>query len=301
MPELPEVEVVRRGLETFLKDATITRAEVRRDSAVRHHFSPDEFAFLVADRRVTAVVRRGKFMWWELSARDDEDTPVALSAHLGMSGQFRAFDDAGQEPHKHCRTRFHLGGSDAAVMDFHDQRTFGYLRVEPMVPTVDGGAAGQGTPTAWLPQSVAHIGRDALDPLLSPDAYRSWRSSSRGIKQVLLDQQFISGVGNIYADEALWAARVHPQSPANSLSFQALARVFEAARTVMAAALAVGGTSFDDLYVNVNGESGYFARGLEAYGRAGEPCSRCGVPLEKATIGGRGTHWCPRCQRRIAR
>ncbi|WP_062314670.1 bifunctional DNA-formamidopyrimidine glycosylase/DNA-(apurinic or apyrimidinic site) lyase [Demequina rhizosphaerae] len=299
MPELPEVETVRLGLSSLVTGARIVRADVLRDSCVRLlPGGPAEFAAEVQGLALSRWVRRGKFLWAELAPEPGDDAPLlALSAHLGMSGQFRVHSDV-PEPHRHCRARLTLAGPDL-TLDFLDQRTFGYLHVEPLVPTPDGGPGGQGTPLPLLPASVAHIGRDALDPALDDAAAaRALRRGSRGIKQVLLDQTVVSGLGNIYADEALWLARVHPERPAHAVTASSARTLLDAAREVMGRALAQGGTSFDALYVNVNGESGYFSRSLEAYGRAGEPCTRCGSPLRRETIGGRSTHWCPRCQRR---
>ncbi|WP_062521346.1 bifunctional DNA-formamidopyrimidine glycosylase/DNA-(apurinic or apyrimidinic site) lyase [Demequina silvatica] len=301
MPELPEVETVRRGLASLVTGARISAVDIRRDSCVRLlPGGPAEFSAEVTGLTLSRLVRRGKFLWAELAPSAGDDAPLlALSAHLGMSGQFRVHVDA-PEPHHHCRARLTLA-DPALTLDFLDQRTFGYLHVEPLVPTPDGGPGGEGTPLALLPASVAHIGRDALDPGLDEAAAaRALRRGTRGVKQVLLDQTVVSGIGNIYADEALWRARVHPERPAQVLTASSARALLDAAREVMGRALDQGGTSFDALYVNVNGESGYFSRSLEAYGRAGEPCGRCGTPLSRATVGGRATHWCARCQRRWA-
>src|SRR4029079_18626187 len=184
------------------------------------------------------------------------------------------------------------------TLDFLDQRTFGYLDAEPLVATPDALPGGLGSAFPLVPGSVRHIGRDALDPALRRSrVLAQWRRGTRGIKQLLLDQTVVSGVGNIYADEALWRARVHPATPASDLSGRSAGGLFDAVRKVLTESLAPGGTSFDALYVNVNGESGYFDRSLNAYGRAGEPCPRCGRALVKAVMGGRSPHWCPRCQR----
>lgn len=291
---------MRRGLAAAVVGSRVTRVEVLRDSCVRRQAGgPAEFAALLAGTdsagaQLTAAVRRGKFLWLLL-----DGGRLALSAHLGMSGQFRVHTDV-PDAHAHCRARLTLAATDgrALTLDFIDQRTFGYLDVEPLAPTPDGGAGGEGSDLALLPASVTHIGRDALDPLLSrPRTLAAWRRGTRGIKQVLLDQSVVSGIGNIYADEALWRARVHPATPASGLSGRAAGALLDAAQAVMRDALAAGGTSFDALYVNVNGESGYFDRSLDAYGRGGEPCNRCGRPLSRAMMGGRSTHWCGRCQR----
>ena len=303
VPELPEVESVRRGLAERVVGAQVIGAEVYRDSCVRRlSGGPAEFRARIVGATLGHAVRRGKFLWFELREGNDEALS-ALSAHLGMSGQFRVHRGEAPEPHPHCRARLTLSspgayGAMPLALDFVDQRTFGYLDVERMIPTLDGLPGGQGSDVAGTPRSVAHIGRDALDPALGRSrTLAAWRRGGRGIKQLLLDQSIVSGIGNIYADEALWRARVHPGTLASALSGRAAGALLDAVREVMTAALAAGGTSFDALYVNVNGESGYFSRELDAYGRGGEPCRRCGRPLERAVMGGRSTHWCGRCQR----
>jgi formamidopyrimidine-DNA glycosylase len=289
---------------------TVTGIQVFRESCVRLQAGGSgEFAMDLHGMVLAAAVRRGKFLWFPLVEAGAQDSVVrgadaapamALSAHLGMSGQFRSFTDEPPQPHPHCRARLHLSGPRGPLtLDFIDQRTFGYLVVEPLEPTADGGPGGFGNSMALLPRSVAHIARDALDPLARESgAHEALRRGTRGIKQVLLDQTAVSGIGNIYADEALWWARIHPTTPASSLSGPQAARLFESVRDVMGRALAQGGTSFDALYVNINGESGYFSRDLVAYGRGGEPCLRCGAPVMWERVAGRSTHWCPRCQRR---
>lgn len=308
MPELPEVETVRIGLAGLISNSRIVSVDVRRDSAVRRMpGGPRQFGGLLTGLVLTAPVRRGKFLWIPLAEAPgtaaDADTGLALSAHLGMSGQFRVHEvpthAVAPLPHRHCRVRLTLSRAGVPlVLDFLDQRTFGYLHAEPMADTPDGHAGGLGSDLAAVPESVAHIGRDALDPALDEAAaIRGWRTGGRGIKQVMLDQTRVSGIGNIYADEALWHARLHPERPASALSRPQAATLLDATREVMSSALAQGGTSFDALYVNVNGESGYFSRDLAAYGRGGEPCLRCGRPLRRATVHGRSTHWCATCQR----
>ena len=300
MPELPEVETVRRGLESLVLGTTIIDVQVMRDSCVRGQSGgPAEFAALLQGARLSAAVRRGKFLWFELDdAPPAAASTLALSAHLGMSGQFRVFQGEAPEPHPHCRARVRLAADgNALTLDFIDQRTFGYLLVEPLVQCPDGVVGGLGGTKAAVPASVSHIGRDALDPVVKgyPEA---WRKGTRGVKQVLLDQSIVSGVGNIYADESLWLAKVHPQTSASDLGPRKAGALWESVREVMTVALAQGGTSFDALYVNVNGESGYFSRELRAYGQAAAPCERCQTPIAREVIHGRSTHWCPRCQRR---
>ena len=292
MPELPEVEVVRRGLEAALVGRTICSVEVIGSlglrSVRRHLAGPADFAAVLAGRTVLEVRRRGKYLWWVLDGGD------AVLAHLGMSGQFRvttgaegagASEVSGGDAsrHPHLRIRFRLAGGTASV-DFLDQRTFGGLSFVP------GGAA--------LPAPIAHIARDLLDPDLDRDALvRAIRAKRTTIKRALLDQSAVSGIGNIYADEALWAARVHFERATSSLAPRTVRAVLDAAEAVMRRSLAAGGTTFDALYVNVNGESGYFERSLDVYGREGLPCRRCGAAIRRAPFMNRSSHFCPRCQR----
>lgn len=283
MPELPEVETIRRGLEPVVLGRTIEAVDVAHPRAVRK--APAGLAPVVG-REIHAVVRRGKYLWFLL---DDQ----ALIAHLGMSGQFRV----GGENFRHRRASLHL--DDGTRLDFVDQRTFGHLQPDGLVETNDDAVGGLGSDSHLIPRSVAHIGRDLLDPALNMRALaRRVKAKNSEIKRVLLDQSVASGIGNIYADEALWEARVNGRRPASRMSLAKIAELYDAARAIMARATEVGGTSFDELYVNVNGESGYFDRSLNAYGRAGEPCYRCGTTLVKNTFMNRSSHYCPKCQAR---
>lgn len=283
MPELPEVEVVRRGLERFVVGRTISRVEVLHPRAVRRHIAGHvDFADLLVGARVTAACRRGKYLWLPLAPG------TALIGHLGMSGQLLVQPSAApDELHLRVRFAFADGGSE---LRFVDQRTFGGLAVSSAV----GGCG--------LPAEISHIAADPLsadfDEVRFTAAVRRRRS---GIKRALLDQSLISGVGNIYADEALWAARLHYARPTETLTRPVLLRLTAALREVMAAALAAGGTSFDSLYVDVNGSSGYFERGLQVYGRAGQPCGRCGTPIRRDPFMNRSSYTCPRCQPRPRR
>lgn len=275
MPELPEVEVVRRGLETALVGRRVDAVSVLHPRPVRRHAAgPDDFAATLVGRRFEVPQRRGKFLWLPF---DDQD---ALLAHLGMSGQFRL--DAPDAPlQRHSRVLIDL--DDGVQLRFVDQRMFGGLSLSP------GGAE--------LPVEVAHIALDLLDPVLDRAALVTRiRSRARAIKRVLLDQTVVSGIGNIYADEALWVAGIHGEIPADRLAPDQVSRVVDAATAVMTQALAQGGTSFDALYVNVNGESGYFDRSLQAYGRVDRPCSRCGNLIIRTTFMNRSSYSCPHCQ-----
>lgn len=278
MPELPEVEVVRAGLERHVLGATITRVDVLHPRPVRRDAGgPAGFAAALTGRRIEAARRRGKYLWLPLDNGD------ALLGHLGMSGQILVQPpDAPDE--RHLRIRFRLEGADEGrEMRFVDQRMFGGLSVSA------GGAD--------LPPEIAHIARDPLDPEFDDDLFvRKVRKRTSGVKRQLLDQNLISGVGNIYADEALWRARIHGERPGDRLTAAQVRELLGHARDVMVAALGQGGTSFDALYVNVNGESGYFDRSLHAYGREGEPCERCGTPVRRVAFMNRSSYFCPVCQ-----
>ena len=278
MPELPEVEVVRAGIERHVVGATIARVDVLHPRPVRRDpRGPAGFAAALTGRRVDAARRRGKYLWLPLDSGD------ALLGHLGMSGQILVQPpDAPAE--RHLRVRFALDGSDEGrEMRFVDQRMFGGLSFS------EGGAE--------LPPEIAHIARDPLDPEFDDDLFvRRVRKRASGIKRQLLDQGLVSGVGNIYADEALWRARLHGERPGERLTAAQVRELLGHARDVMVAALGEGGTSFDALYVNVNGESGYFDRSLHAYGREGEPCDRCGTPVRRVAFMNRSSYFCPVCQ-----
>ncbi|MFJ3169949.1 bifunctional DNA-formamidopyrimidine glycosylase/DNA-(apurinic or apyrimidinic site) lyase [Streptomyces roseus] len=280
MPELPEVEVVRRGLARWVAGRTIAAVEVLHPRAVRRHPAGGaDFAARLTGETIGVPQRRGKYLWLPLEGRE-----LSVLGHLGMSGQLLVQpEDAADEKHLRIRVRF----DDAAGTElrFVDQRTFGGLSLHENTP--DG-----------LPDVIAHIARDPLDPLFDDAAYHAALRAKRStVKRALLDQSLISGVGNIYADEALWRARLHYERPTATLTRPRSAELLGHVRDVMNAALAVGGTSFDSLYVNVNGESGYFDRSLDAYGREDEPCRRCGTPMRRRPWMNRSSYFCPRCQR----
>jgi formamidopyrimidine-DNA glycosylase len=282
MPELPEVEVVRRGVERWTTGRTVLTVQALHPRAVRRHVGgAADFRDRLAGRIFGRPERRGKYLWIPLDGGGD-----ALLGHLGMSGQL-LIQSPGDVDEIHLRVRFSFtdGGHE---LRFVDQRTFGGLAVEELV-AADGGGL--------VPASVAHIARDPLDPLFSDAAFhRALRARRTGIKRALLDQTLISGVGNIYADEALWRAELHYERPTQSLRRPESERLLAAVRAVMSEALAVGGTSFDSMYVNVNGESGYFSRDLNAYGQTDRPCPRCGTPISRAAFMNRSSFFCPTCQ-----
>jgi formamidopyrimidine-DNA glycosylase len=281
VPELPEVEVVRRGIERWVAGRTVESATVLHPRAARRHVEgPADLAARMTGRLVSGARRRGKYLW--LPVGDDE----ALLAHLGMSGQLIVGEpDRTYEKHLRARFTFTDGGLD---LRFIDQRTFGHLM---LTGTTDG-----------VPLPIAHIAPDPLEAAFDEETFlRALRGRRTGIKRALLDQSLISGVGNIYADEALWRAKLHWARPTETLTRPEARRVLTAAREVMGAALTAGGTSFDSLYVNVNGESGYFDRSLNVYGREDEPCPRCGDPVRRDAFMNRSSYTCPRCQPRPRR
>jgi formamidopyrimidine-DNA glycosylase len=292
VPELPEVEVVRLGLQAAITGASITRVQVVDDRSLkRHDCLRGRFVDMLTGVRVFSAERRGKFLWFPLSTGD------ALVVHLGMSGQLLLRTPRG-ESDTHVRVRLiteHPQHGEFAVT-FVDQRVFGSMAVDALVACSDGYPTGDGT--LAIPSQVAHIARDPLDPHFDEGEFAKALARRRsGIKRALLDQTLISGIGNIYADEALWAAELHYDQPACALSKRRIESVLAEVRRTFCAALDHGGTSFDRQYVNVNGASGYFSRHLAVYGRQGEPCGRCGTLIVRAPFMNRSSHFCPQCQR----
>lgn len=283
MPELPEVEVVRRGLQAHVAGKTITAVRVDHPRAVRRHEAgAGDLTARLLGAQITATGRRGKYLWLVL---DDDHT--ALVVHLGMSGQMLL----GAVPNtNHLRIATVL--DDGTALSFVDQRTFGGWQLAELV-TVDG---------SRLPAPVAHIARDPLDPRFDGDAVVNvLRRKHSEIKRQLLDQTVVSGIGNIYADEALWRAQVNGARIAEKLTRRQLRQVLDCAAEVMREALQEGGTSFDSLYVNVNGQSGYFDRSLNVYGRADRNCRRCGAVVRREKFMNRSSFYCPVCQSRPRR
>ncbi|MEV4235111.1 MULTISPECIES: bifunctional DNA-formamidopyrimidine glycosylase/DNA-(apurinic or apyrimidinic site) lyase [unclassified Nocardia] len=280
MPELPEVEVVRRGLAAHVVGRVVESVTVTHLRSVRRHLEgADDLTARLKGLRVCAAERRGKYLWLTF---DDPDT--SLVVHLGMSGQMLVRSaDAPVEKHAHILATL----DDGTQLRFVDQRTFGGWALAPLVE-VDG---------TLVPEPVAHIARDPLDPRYDPEAVvAAVRAKQTEIKRVLLDQTVISGVGNIYADESLWRAKIHGNRLASGLTRPAVRTLLTAVGVVMEEALAAGGTSFDALYVDVNGQSGYFERSLAVYGREDEPCRRCGAPILREKFMNRSSYSCPRCQ-----
>ena len=282
MPELPEVEVVRMGLAEHAVGRRIERVTVHHPRSVRRHApGPADFADRLAGATIAGAERRGKYLWLPLEDSAGEKGDAVL-AHLGMSGQFLIAGSDVEEP-RHLRIAFDL--DDGNRLLFADQRIFGGMSIS------EGGAE--------LPPEIAHIARDPLDALFDPSDFRDrLRRRETGVKRALLDQTLISGVGNIYADEALWRTPLHYARNTRHLRTREVDDLLHHVGAVMLEALGQGGTSFDPLYVNVNGESGYFERSLAVYGQEGEPCRRCGTPIRREPFMNRSSYRCPSCQPR---
>jgi len=277
MPELPEVETVRRGLQHLVTGYKITQAQQLHPRALKSEsIAPLES---LQGAKITGTNRRGKFMWLTLNR------PYVLVAHLGMSGQF-LIHQKDRPKATHVRAQFTLSKPlRTQELVFNDQRTFGWLSVEET--------------TNNIPASAQHIAPDPFDPLFDKEiTIKNYRKRNIKIKTALLNQEIMSGVGNIYADETLWRAKIHPEISTAELSAKKISTIIDFATEVMSEAINQGGTSFDDLYINVNGESGFFEQSLAAYGQEDEPCPRCGTPIKRITFGQRSSHFCPRCQRR---
>ncbi|PVZ14524.1 bifunctional DNA-formamidopyrimidine glycosylase/DNA-(apurinic or apyrimidinic site) lyase [Actinomycetospora cinnamomea] len=289
MPELPEVEVVRRGLAAHVTGRRVRAVEVFHPRSVRRQAGgAPELVERLTGQVLRAVKRRGKFLWVELASVDAEAPEAALLAHLGMSGQLLV-QPAERDDEKHLRIRLRFDDAGPELR-FVDQRTFGGLTVTDV------------TGPDALPVPVAHIGRDPMDPAFDAEAaVGGLRRRRTGVKRALLDQTLVSGIGNIYADESLWRAKLHYERPTATLTRPEGRRLLVAAREVMDEALAAGGTSFDALYVDVHGDSGYFDRALAVYGQEDRPCPRCGTPVRRAPFMNRSSYWCPTCQPRPRR
>jgi formamidopyrimidine-DNA glycosylase len=324
LPELPEVEVVRLGLAPAVTGATVTAVTVYDERSLRRHRGPaEDFVDRLTGRILQHASRRGKFLWLPLGAEIQENQPLApvgvtssrseravtpgfrngsagesarptqeaLVVHLGMSGQILLRDQDTDDPRTRIRIDLEHPQHGALRLNFVDQRIFGSMAIDDLVPALD-------IPGQRIPATVSHIARDLLDPHFDDRRFlAALARRNSAVKRAILDQNLISGVGNIYADEALWASRIHYDQPAASLSRARATTLLTQLRLVLANALADGGTSFDAQYVNVNGASGYFAHSLNVYGQQGEPCPRCGRPVVREKFMNRSSHFCPFCQR----
>jgi formamidopyrimidine-DNA glycosylase len=301
MPELPEVEVVRRGLADHVVGRTIQTAQFTGTRVTRRYLpGPVDLADRLSGALVCAAQRRGKYLW--LVLEEPDGSRRALVIHLGMSGQLLVqAPTTPRQSHLHATFDFADHGSQ---LRFVDQRTFGAIALSDLVPDLSGRAvdvADQGTRlvTCGVPATIAHIAPDPLEPAFDRGAVLAiLRVRHTAIKRALLDQGLISGIGNIYADETLWRTGVHGEREACAMSKPVLGRLIQNAQEVMLEALGQGGTSFDALYVNVNGASGFFDRSLDVYGRQGAPCHRCGTLIRRERFMNRSSYFCPVCQLR---
>jgi formamidopyrimidine-DNA glycosylase len=304
VPELPEVEVVRAGLEPAVTGASVTSVTVLDERSLRRHDGPSEdFVQRLTGRQLRAPLRRGKFLWIPLGPNPDDGasddganggvrTPTeALVVHLGMSGQVLLREPGTDDALTRICIDIEHPDAGPLRLNFVDQRIFGSMSLDPLVPSTDH-------PSDAVPSQVAHIARDPLDPLFDDSRFFArLAAKNTTIKRALLDQTLVSGIGNIYADESLWAARVHYDQPTGSLTRPRAHVLLSEVRAVLNRALAEGGTSFDSQYLNVNGQSGYFSHSLNAYGQQGKPCPRCGRVIVREQFMNRGSHFCPRCQK----
>jgi len=293
VPELPEVEVVRAGLAPAVDGAVVEWVEVLEPRSLKRHIGDvDDFESRLTGVSLLEPRRRGKFLWVPITPSSQPQPEHALMVHLGMSGQvLLRTPDAPRDR----LTRIVLGlrhpEHGELRVDFVDQRIFGSMAVDSLVPAPDA-------PDDLIPTQVAHIARDPMDPRFDDRRFLSALARrDTGIKRALLDQTLVSGIGNIYADEALWASRIHYDQSTRALSRARATTLLAEVRLVLGRALAEGGTSFDAQYVNVNGASGYFSHSLNAYGQTGRPCPRCGRPIVRETFMNRGSHFCRYCQR----
>lgn len=274
LPELPEVELTRRHLEAALLGRVFEDVRVSHARTARHNASPEEVTARLEGRRVEEVGRKGKFLQVRL---DDGQTMVA---HLGMSGRW-SLDTGPEQPHTHFVARL----DDGSAIRFIDPRTFGFVAV---YDEDDIGRSG-----------LARLGPDAwADPPSPADLAVRLEGRTAPIKALLLDQGPIAGMGNIYADEALHLAGIHPLTPGGDLTIEDLGRLLDSVRLVLEAAIANGGTTLDDLaYLLPDGAAGENLSELRVYGREDEPCLTCGAPIERTVVRARSTHFCPNCQR----
>jgi formamidopyrimidine-DNA glycosylase len=272
MPELPEVETTVRDLRPHLVGRTIVGATVRWKRTIATP-SAAKFAQQIRGNKIVALTRRGKHLVFHVR---HADITRYLFVHLRMTGGFR-IDPHSAPRDKHIHVCFQL--NNGKELRFRDTRKFGRM---------------------WLvddpEQVVGKLGPEPLE-ISSIEFHRLFETRRGKLKPLLLNQTFLAGVGNIYADESLWYARLHPLRKAETLTRDERARLYRAIRQVLTRAIALGGTSIDVMYTRVNGVSGGFQNSLRAFDREKRPCRRCGTPIQKTVVGQRGTHFCPTCQK----
>jgi formamidopyrimidine-DNA glycosylase len=275
MPELPEVETVRRSLEPALVGAVLTGVDLRHARVTRRQPRPRDLRDRLLGRRIGFVGRHGKFLLI------DVEGDLTWVIHLGMSGRIRLVSSGGD---RLAHTHVVVETDRAQEMHFVDPRTFGFMAVF--------------TPEERAAQPFARLGPDALNSLPRYPRLASWMENRTvAIKSLLLDQRFVAGLGNIYADEVLHRSHIRPDRPAGTLSVGEVRSLRSAIGPVLRAGLRWGGTSLNDLaYLLPDGRSGEYLERLRVYGRAGEPCRRDGNPIERIVLGGRSSFFCPICQ-----
>ncbi len=282
MPELPEVETVLRGLKERALGRRIAEVTVCHPGVIVG--SPEEFVSRLEGKVIARLHRKGKALALELGVLDGE-SPLYLLMRLGMTGQVTVAPVAAPlESHTHVRLALDQGNEE---MRFRDVRRFGRLRC---------------CAREELEAVLGRLGPDA-QKITAEEFFAAMRGRRGAIKSWLMNQQLIAGLGNIYADEALHAARIHPLAQPGSVSAEAARRLYQAVRKVLARAVELQGTSFRD-YLDIEGRPGNFLPRLKVYQRTGEPCRRCGQAIRRLVIAGRSSHFCPRCQprpRRVAR
>jgi len=282
MPELPEVETVRRGLEQSTTGMDIARVEVLRQRAIAAPNDPELFALALKDTRVCGWRRRGKYLLADLRHGADGEPAGQWGVHLRMTGQFLWLESQ-RPPCSHTRVR--IWSAAGPELRFVDTRSFGQMW--------------------WVPQGIAAetviTGLKKLGPEPFSEAFTAehlqlrLKGSRRPIKTALLDQSLVAGVGNIYADESLFAAGIRPHTPSNRLGSSELEKLHHALVVVLQTSIGAGGTTFSD-FRDLSGTNGNYGGMAWVYRRAGEPCRRCGSPIQRERLGGRSSHWCPTCQ-----
>jgi formamidopyrimidine-DNA glycosylase len=282
MPELPEVETVRRGLDKYTLDRAITGTQVLLPRTIAHPDTPEEFSFGLQHTKIQTWHRRGKYLYAKLATPDTQQPAGWLGVHLRMTGQL-LWVESSTEVHKHTRVRLFLG-KDWEIR-FVDQRTFGQMWWIP--PSKQPGQVMTG---------MEKLGPEPFDPGFSIEYFAAkLQKSSRNIKTVILDQNLVAGLGNIYADEALFMSKIHPETPANQLALSQIELLRESAINVLQASIDSGGTTFSN-YLSVEGTNGNYGGMAWVYNRTNQPCRVCQTPISKMRLGGRGTHYCPQCQ-----
>ncbi|RWZ59805.1 DNA-formamidopyrimidine glycosylase [Halobacillus fulvus] len=274
MPELPEVETVRQTLLQLVKDKTIEDVSVYWGNIIKRPDDPEEFKRQLIGQTINGINRKGKFMIFQLDH-------LSLVSHLRMEGKFGVYQKETPLP-KHTHVVFHF--TDGTELRYNDVRKFGTMHV-----FLKGEESDQ--------KPLKQLGPDPFDETFTLEYfYKKLRKTSRNIKAVLLDQSVVAGLGNIYVDEALFKAGIHPERVASTLSEQEASKLREASIAIILTAIEQGGTTIRS-YLNSQGEIGMFQQKLKVYGKQDEDCSACGNPIIKLKVSGRGTHICPECQR----